>query len=64
MANITRFTGGGDVIRATGQHFETVLVTESVYMNIRTASTAPVDTSSPNYDPNFATTLYYIQENP
>lgn len=64
MANITRFTGGGDVIRATGQHFETVLVTETVYGRIRTASTAPIDVDSPDYDPNFSTTLYYIQENP
>ena len=70
MANFTRFSGGGDIIRTgtnAGNHFETVIVAQGAvgtlgtYENIRAVNTAMTpDTSNADYNPNFATTLYYI----
>lgn len=53
MADITQFTGGGDVIQATGAHFTTRLVTEMEYNAI--IALAPAQRPA-----DFATTLYYI----
>lgn len=72
MADFTRFTGGGDIISDgganNGQHFETVLVRQGAvgmpgtYANISNVSQgANRDPNNADFNPNFATTLYYIR---
>lgn len=61
MADLTQFTSS--LPSFNNRHVVTQFVTEAEYALILAANTAmPVDTSDPNYDPAFSSTLYYIRE--
>lgn len=64
MADITQFTSSPPSFE--GRHVVTEFVTEMQYANIADVSNPAspnFDTGAANYDPQFASTLYYIREN-
>lgn len=67
MASFTELVGGSPVNPSTGTHLAQVTVEQGrigdlgTYLNIVDVNHTTENTSSPDYDPNFANTLYYIR---